>query len=185
MTLAGLGALSSATLVTPIGLEMLHYPLDPVHARILVASFDLGCANEIIDVLSCITSGHLWIDRASDRDSTSQARQKFVHRDGDHLTGLNVFRAYLAIKDQRAAHTCVVKWCKDNFVNGKTLAMAHKVRDQLRDLVERNGRDWRTSCGGDLEVVNRSLLQGLYMNTALIQPDGSYRQTAGTLVSPD
>lgn len=30
-------------------------------------------------------------------------------------------------------------------------------------------------------MVGRSLLQGLFMNTAVIQADGSYRQTAGSL----
>lgn len=155
---------------------MLRYPLDPEHARILVASFALGCPNEIIDVLSLIVSGPVWINRASDRESAATARAKFIHKDGDHLTGLNVLRAYLALKEQRG------KWCRDNHVNAKTLSAALRVRDQLRDLAEREGKDWKVSCESEMEVVVRSLLQGLFMNTAIIQADGSYRQTAGNLV---
>jgi len=175
-TLAGLGALDSPTLITPLGREMLHYPLDPEHARILMASFTLGCASEIIDIVSLVVSGPVWIDRASDRVSAATARAKFIHRDGDHLTGLNVFRAFLAANESRG------RWCRENHVNAKTLSAAMRVRDQLRELATRNGKDWNVSCGSETEVVVRCLLQGLFMNTAIIQADGTYKQTAGSLV---
>ncbi|KIR72693.1 ATP-dependent RNA helicase prh1 [Cryptococcus deuterogattii CA1014] len=127
--LVGLSALSSPTTITPLGLQMLRFPLDPPHARILLAAFEYGCPNEIIDIISL----------------------------------------------------SLVGWCKDNHVNSKTLAQALKVRDQLRELSERLGKDWKSSCGSEWGMVGKSLLQGLFMNTAVIQADGSYRQTAGSL----
>ena len=166
---------------------MLKYPLDPPHARILIASFDLGCISEIIDILSLINSGPLFIDRAADRDSAAASRSKFVHRDGDHLTHLNVLRAYLALKDETKSTQSqggVVRWLKENHVNGKTIQHALKVREQLQELVRREGKDPNSSCGSETEVVARCMLRGLFMNTAIIQSDGSYRQTAGSLVCP-
>lgn len=163
---------------------MLRYPLDPEYSRILIASFDLGCPSEIIDVLSLFNAGIVWVDRSSDRDAAATARAKFVHRDGDHLTAMNVLRAYVALKDQdQKSNVKIGRWCKENFVNHKTMVAAVKVRDQLRELAQRNGRDWKVSCGSETELVIRCLLQGLFMNTALIQADGTYKQTAGNLVS--
>lgn len=186
-TLAGLGAISSPTEITPLGRRMLRYPLDPEHARILLAAYEYGCASEIIDILSLAVSGAVFLDRAQDaRETAAAARAKFLHRDGDHLTAMNVFRAYLALKEQRAAEHATDKggiaaWCRDNHVNGKTLAQAVKVRQQLRELAARFGDDFKSSCGGDTGAVGRALLQGLFMNTAVIQSDGTYRQTAGSL----
>jgi len=181
--LAGLGALSGPRTITPLGLEMLKYPLDPPHARILIASFELGCPSEIIDILSLINSGPLFIDRASDRESAATSRLKFVHRDGDHLTQLNVLRAYISIKQSdKTSMGTVGKWLKDNHVNGKTIQHALKVREQLKELARRDGKDPNISCGSEMELVGRCLLRGLYMNTAIVQSDGSYRQTAGSLV---
>ncbi|KAK8850372.1 hypothetical protein IAR55_004290 [Kwoniella newhampshirensis] len=184
-TLAGLEALSSPTYITPLGRQMLRFPLDPPHARILLASFDHGCPNEIIDILSLINAGgHVFLDRPNDRDDAAIARAKFIHRDGDHLTAMNVFRAYIALKEShRSKQTTqgVLGWCKDNFVNGKTLSQALKVREQLRELCEKTGKEWMTTCGSETGSVMRSLLMGLFMNTAVIQADGSYRQTAGSL----
>ena len=180
--LAGLSALASRTEITPLGTSMLRYPLDPPNAAILLSSFDLSCASEIIDIVSLINaSAPVFVDRPNERESAAAARAKFVHRDGDHLTAMNAFRAYLAVKEQ--GQKSLGAWCRENHVNGKTLASAVKIRDQLRHLAEREGRDPSISCGSDLDVVGRCLLQGLFMNTALIQPDGSYKQTSGSLVS--
>jgi HrpA-like RNA helicase len=164
---------------------MLRYPLEPEHARILLASFALGCPSEIIDILSLTVSGPLWVDRADARESATAARTKFVHRDGDHLTAMNVLRAYLALREQGSGSggkTGIGAWCRDNCVNGKTLLQASKIRGQLRELVVREGRDPDVSCGSEVEPVLKSLLQGLFMNTAVIQADATYQQSSGKLV---
>lgn len=188
-TLAGLGALDGPTSITALGREMLKYPLDPPHARILIASFDpaMGCTSEIIDILALINSGPLFIDRAADRESAAASRTKFVHRDGDHLTHLNVLRAYLALSHEETAKGRG-RWLRENHVNGKTIQHALRVRQQLHELVRRQSGqhqyDPTTTCGSETDVVGRCMLQGLFMNTAIIQSDGTYRQTAGSLVRP-
>nr|XP_019051332.1 ATP-dependent RNA helicase prh1 [Kwoniella bestiolae CBS 10118]OCF30262.1 ATP-dependent RNA helicase prh1 [Kwoniella bestiolae CBS 10118] len=196
--LAGLGALSGPTEITELGKEMLKYPLDPPHSRILIAAFENQCPNEIIDILSIINAGGtVFVDRPNEREEASNARAKFVHRDGDHMTSLKVFRDFLDIKELKKASQSsgkksngaggVVGWCKDNYVNNKTLNQAIKIRDQLRELSERYGRDWKVSSsstaqgGHDSSPILRSLLAGLFMNSAVIQADGSYKQTAGSL----
>ncbi|KAK1922948.1 ATP-dependent RNA helicase prh1 [Papiliotrema laurentii] len=180
-TLAGLGAISSPTTITDLGRDMLKYPLDPAHARILIASFEYGCPKEIIDILSLLNSGPVWIDRSSDRESAAEARMKYINKDGDHLTALNVFNNFIELREQKASNRAIVAWAKENHVNTKSLVQALKIREQLRDLAGKHGKDWKVSAGMDTGVVVRALLQGLFMNTAVIQADGTYRQTAGSL----
>ena len=184
-TLAGLGALASPTEITSLGREMLKYPLDPSHARILIASYDLGCPSEIIDILSILNagSGSVFIDRSSDRDAAAEARLKFINKDGDHLTALNVFREFITLRNLESQKS-VIKWGRENHVNLKGLTQALKIRQQLQELSEKNGKDWKVAGGVEGGNVVRALLQGLFMNTAVIQADGTYRQTAGSLVSP-
>lgn len=174
---------------------MLKYPLDPSHARILIAAFEYGCPKEIIDVLSLLNSGPIFIDRSSKREEAFEARKKYIDKEGDHLTGLAVFRAFEELKS-RSTNAVVRAWAEETHVNLKSLVQAVKIRDQLRELAIRFGQDWKVSATGskdagvdgtasgvDNSVVIRALLQGLFMNTAVIQADGSYRQSAGSLVS--
>lgn len=186
-TLAGLEAISSPTTITPLGRQMLLYPLDPTHARVLIASLspNSGCVSEIIDILSLGDAGPVWVDKQNERELSAAAKGKFVSRDGDHLTGMNVLRAYLELKgaSQNGGNgKGVGKWAKENYVNLKTLNSALKVRQQLRELVQRHGHDPEVSAGGDMERVRRCLLMGMFVNTAVIQSDGTYRQSAGSLV---
>ena len=183
-TLAGLGALASATEITTLGREMLQYPLDPSHARIFLASFDLQCPSEIIDILSILNagSGSVFVDRSADRDAAAEARLKFINKDGDHLTALNVFREFITLR-QNESQRFIVQWAKENHVNQKGLTQALKIRQQLQELAEKHGKVWNVPGGVESGNVVRALLQGLFMNTAVIQADGTYRQTAGNLVS--
>jgi len=182
-TLAGLGALSSPTSVTDLGRDMLKYPLDPTHARILLASFDFGCPNEIIDILALLNAGGaVFVDRSSDRDKAAESRRKFISRDGDHLTALNVFREFIALSQSKETRSGIGRWAKENHINLKPLGQAIKIREQLRSLAEKHGKDWKVAAGAESGPVVRALLQGLFMNTAVIQADGTYRQTAGSLV---
>lgn len=94
---------------------------------------------------------------------------------------MNVLRAFIAIKEDKAESP--VRWAKENYVNVKTLQAALRVREQLHKLAQREKMDPSVSCGSEMEKVGKCLLSGLYMNTAVVQSDGTYRQTAGSLVS--
>lgn len=154
---------------------MASLPLDPVYARVLLASFAEGCPREIVDLVSLLGSkDQLLINTAATRDLAHAARQKFVHRRGDHLLLLNILRAFeeLDERDERKA------WCRDNFVSYKAMLAVLDARKQLRERVERLGLgEWSQSVGDEDEPVLNALVGGLFANTALRQEDGTYRHT--------
>lgn len=157
---------------------MASLPLDPVYSRVLLSSFSEGCPSDVIDLLSLLGSrDNLLNNSAAVRDQAEKARAKFVHRTGDHMMLLNMLRAYEDVeKDERRT------WCKDHFVNHKVMQQVLQMRLQLRERCERLKLDWEMSVGEDAEPVLNSLVAGLFGNTALLQPDGSYRQTTSRRV---
>jgi pre-mRNA-splicing factor ATP-dependent RNA helicase DHX15/PRP43 len=56
--------------------------------------------------------------------AADEAKAKFTHIDGDHLTLLNVYHAYKSQGED-------AKWCYDNFLNMRALKSADSVRTQL------------------------------------------------------
>lgn len=154
---------------------MAQLPLDPVYARVLVASFVEGCPREIIDLVSLLGSkDQLLINTSSTRDAANAARQKFVHRTGDHMMLLNILRAYEELdgKDERK------QWCKDNFISFKAMSSVLDARKQLLERAQRlKLGDPDASAGDEAEPVLNALIGGLFANTALRQEDGSYRHT--------
>ncbi|SCZ98073.1 BZ3500_MvSof-1268-A1-R1_Chr3-3g06556 [Microbotryum saponariae] len=182
LTLHGLGALDKKGQITPLGKRMALLPLDPIYAKVLLTSFEESCPRRIIDLVALLGSkDQLFISTFSTREEANKARIKFRHRSGDHWTLLNVLQAYEGIQgtEQRK------EWCRANFVNHRAMVQVLDARKQVRDRCEGLGLEWDVEGegegkGGEEEEEERvlaSLIAGLFANSALLQPDGSYRHT--------
>jgi HrpA-like RNA helicase len=180
--------------LTELGKRMQHYPMIPSRSRILLESFKAGCPSEIIDILSLQEAGNPILESASQREKAEKIKTTFKHRDGDHLTYLAIFRAFIEQQDQykaalaqdskAASGTSPTVWCKDNALNFRVLKEAVQIRNQLRQLAQQQGQDPDISAGEDQDRVLKCLLHGLPLNTARIQPDKrGYRQLVGSRVS--
>jgi HrpA-like RNA helicase len=178
-----LEALDDNGSLTPLGRQMAAFPLEPGYARAILAAKDLGCTSEVIDIISILSaSSKLFVDISDKRDAVAEARKMFRHTSGDHLTTLNAVRAYheIASESSRAARR---DWCRKHFLNERTLLEAFSIRSQLQQTCSRLKIDAGLSCGDKDEPILRSLSFGLRRHSALLQPDGSYKQTMGRSVS--
>lgn len=162
---------------------MASFPIEPHFSRSILASSENTCTKEILTIVSILSSSSkLFLDISDQREAASDARRKFRHPSGDHMTILNAVRAYEEIaknenKIQRK------EWCRKHFVNERTLTEARKIREQLIDVCRKVGLDPDVSCGEDEDPVITSLGYGLVGNSAFLQQDGSYKQTMGHSVS--
>jgi HrpA-like RNA helicase len=162
---------------------MADFPLEPIYGAVLIASQEYGCTQEVLDIISVISSqSKLFVDVSDKREFVAEARRKFYHFSGDHMTTVNAFRSYqdLAAQENRRERG---EWCRKHFLNDRTFTEALKIRDQLRVCCRKQGIDWRLSCGDKEENVLRSLACGLVQNSAFLQPDGTYKQVIGHSVS--
>ena len=105
-----------------------------------------------------------------------RARRRFAVYEGDHVTYLNVFNAYLAAGGSE-------RWCREHGVRAAVMRKAVHVRRQLRAYCVRAGvplvarRD-----PSDAQPLVRSIAAGFFANAAVRTPDGTYRplQSAGS-----
>ncbi|KAG8927600.1 putative ATP-dependent RNA helicase dhr2 [Tulasnella sp. 418] len=156
--------------------------------------------NQVTSLLALLSaSGKTFFDPSdsNQREAASEARLKFRHRSGDHMTILNALRAYEELSGQLddtsskskgeggIGRKGVREWCKEHFLNERTLKEALEIRRQLRQCCEKQKMDWKARGNiqegeeGEEEGVLKSMLAGLWQNTALITPDGTYRQVIG------
>lgn len=173
LALHGLEATDKLGKITALGRQMASLPLEPMYSRVLLSSFASGCPRDIIDLVSLIGArDSLLVNSMATRDAANAARKKFVHRSGDHMMLLNLLRAYEDVEPDEQK-----KWCRDNFINPRAMFLVLDSRKQLRERCERMKLDWEPSAGEDTDVVLSTLVEGLWANTALLQPDGSYRHS--------
>ena len=181
--LFALGALDDyAKLTKPLGLRMAELSLDPMLAKSLLTAPRFGCLSEVLTIAAMVTSqGSLWV---SDKKAWEGARRQFAADEGDHLTLLNVYQAFVTKGHKEA------RWCKEHRLNSKFLTKAVSIRAQLKRYLERFGIDVSERLGSNAggggtvvdagEKIRRCLTTGFFANCARMQPDGSFKTVNGS-----
>ena len=83
---------------------------------------------------------------------------QFFHMTSDHVTLLNIYRGWIAARKSE-------KWCRENFINFKTLQEAEQIRDQLQHIMEAELLPIN-SCGQNSELIQKAVCAGFFRNTA-------------------
>ncbi|KAL7275973.1 hypothetical protein RUND412_001042 [Rhizina undulata] len=178
--LFALGALDDyARLTKPLGTRMAEMPLDPMTAKILLNSIEFGCTDQILSIAAMTTVQNVFITHDGDKKPAESAKRKFAVEEGDHLTLLNVYESFVT-KGQKSS-----KWCRDHYLNFKSLSRAVSVRAQLKRYVERFNVDLGKGKGEGLvtgETIRRCLVTGYFAHAARMQPDGTFRAVNGDVV---
>ncbi|KAJ2548299.1 ATP-dependent RNA helicase [Coemansia sp. RSA 1933] len=173
LELYALEALDDKGSLTTLGRWMSEFPLEPTYSKVIYASQKAGCTSEVVDIVALLSVDSLFYIPADKRDESNAAQMTFRSTDGDHLTYLNLLRAYNKVNGDK-------DWCHEHFVNRRNMRHVLDVRRQLIRLCTRLGLDTEKSCGTDMDAVLKCFLSGFFHNCALLQPDGSYRSLNGS-----
>ncbi|KAF2157062.1 P-loop containing nucleoside triphosphate hydrolase protein [Myriangium duriaei CBS 260.36] len=182
--LHSLGALDDyARLTKPLGYQMAELAVDPMMGKVLLSAPKFSCLPEILSIAAMTTlQGSVWVQHDSGHKALETSRWKFAVEEGDHLTLLNVYEAFITKGRKDAA------WCRGNMLNFKSLSQAVSVRNQLKRYVERfgllveerpTGREAHAQSSERAEQIRRCLTTGYFAHAARMQPDGSYRTVDG------
>lgn len=194
--LYSLGALDDyAKLTKPIGLRMAELAVEPMMARSLLEAPRFKCLSEILTI-SAMTSlqGAVWFQHEGEKKAQESARRKFAAAEGDHLTLLNVYQAFVT-KGKKEA-----RWCREHYLDYKAMSRAVSIRAQLKRYLERFGIDVNESLSsvsassarvlsrGQIldeehkaaamekgEAIRRCLTTGFFAHAARMQPDGTFQ----------
>ncbi|CAH2066533.1 unnamed protein product, partial [Iphiclides podalirius] len=160
LLLKELGAVDNETdpKLTILGKKMTAFPIDPKYSKILLCAPDYDCLDEALSLVAVLSSENVFHMPIHKREEALKVKQKFISPLGDHITLLNVYKAFskAALKKQ---------WCKENYLNHKNLSYAQDIREQLLTICQRLNLTV-TSCGSALDQLLKCLLSGLFTNCA-------------------
>lgn len=110
-----LAAMNDEGELTALGKFMAEFPLDPQVrqsyevfflllnsnsfliqlAKLLIASPDFKCSNEILTITAMLSVPNVWLRPNNHRREADAAKETFTVPESDHLTLLNVFNQYM------------------------------------------------------------------------------------------
>ncbi|XP_072703990.1 pre-mRNA-splicing factor ATP-dependent RNA helicase DHX16-like isoform X3 [Ciconia boyciana] len=165
--LYALGALNHLGELTTLGRRMAELPVEPMLAKMILASEQYGCTEEVLTVAAMLSVNNAIFYRPKDKVlHADSARLGFHLPGGDHLVLLNVYSQWVA-----SGHS--LQWCYEHFVQARSLRRARDVREQLEGLMERV-EVAPSSCAGDYALVRKAITAGFFYHTARLTR-GGYR----------
>uniref|UniRef100_A0A8C5ERC5 RNA helicase n=1 Tax=Gouania willdenowi TaxID=441366 RepID=A0A8C5ERC5_GOUWI len=135
--------------LTELGSMMAEFPLDPQLAKMVIASCEFNCSNEILSITAMLSGN------AQDW--------------AEVIICLN-FHHFFPDNDSN-------QWCYDNFVNYRSLASADNVRMQLSRIMDRFNLPRRSTefTSRDYYInIRRALCTGFFMQVAHLERTGHY-----------
>lgn len=61
----------------------------------------LRCREEIVSIVALLSADSIMINTTAQREQANNVRAKFASSEGDHITLLNIFRAFRTAKQNR------------------------------------------------------------------------------------
>nr|XP_010589984.1 probable ATP-dependent RNA helicase DHX35 [Loxodonta africana] len=156
-------------LTEPLGMRIAEFPLNPMFAKMLLESGNFGCSQEILSIAAMMQIQNVFVIPPNQKSQAIRLHRKFAVEEGDHLTMLNVYEAFIK-------HNKSSQWCQKHFLNYKGLVRAATVREQLKKLLVKFQVPKKSS-EGDPDPVLRCIVSGFFANAARFHSTGAYRTT--------
>ncbi|BFG27882.1 hypothetical protein CerSpe_141560 [Prunus speciosa] len=174
--LYSLGVLDDdAKLTSPTGFQIAEIPLDPMISKMILASGQLGCSEEMITIAATLSIQSIWVSGWGSQKELDEAKLNFAAAEGDHVSFLNVYKGFLQSGKSS-------QWCHKNFVNYQAMKKVLEIREQLRRTAQRIGIVLK-SCERDTVVVRKAITNGFFANACRLEAsshDGKYKTIRGS-----
>ncbi|KAF9200382.1 hypothetical protein BGZ49_009397 [Haplosporangium sp. Z 27] len=148
-------------LTIPLGMRLAEFPLDPLLGKILLDSEKFGCSHEMLTIAAMVSVQNVFVNPTS--LASEEQHRKFGALEGDHITLLNVYNAFV----------------------GRAMSRALSIRSHLERYLTRvlnvAAPSKLTSCtsqqansNNSTVMIRKCLVSGYFAQAARIAPDGTH-----------
>jgi pre-mRNA-splicing factor ATP-dependent RNA helicase DHX15/PRP43 len=136
----------------------------------LLNSPRFACSNEVLSIVAMLSVPVVFVRPRDQGRAADEAKARFAHQDGDHLTLLNVYHAFKQNNDDPG-------WCHEQFLNSRALKQADSVRSQLARVMERLNVPLVSTPFESADYylnIRKSLTNSMFMHVGHLERNGHY-----------
>jgi ATP-dependent RNA helicase DDX35 len=172
--LHALNALDGDGNLTPEGFIMAELPLSPMHSKMILTACDFGCSDEILSIIAMLQVQQIFSTPKSGQGSINarRARRNFEVREGDLITYLNVYQAFVA-------NDCTKEFCGQYHIIYRHMKRVVEIRNQLASLLTKQFKLKLIANTQGIQNICRAICAGLFPFAAYLHHSGSYKMVRG------
>ena len=169
-----LGAMDDDGNLTELGSQMNQFPLEPELAKIVLAGVKYKCVNDMLTIAATLSVKSPFLRPRGKENEADSKKYMFTHHSGDHITLIMVYNAF------KKNEYLNKDFCKDNFINYRTMKAIDNVRNQLKDILIKMNidvpeNDYNNEIKGKRERrIIKSLISGYFAQVAYLESGGYY-----------
>lgn len=160
--------------VTPLGKQIVEYPLQPSLARVLIRSKQLQCDEAALPIISMLSVEDVFI-RPNNKEDSSKAIQ--IHKELEEKAGqTSDFATLLAIYQLATRSSNQRHWCARHYIHWRAIKSAVSIHKQLEGILNRQSSIPTSVNDSDIlpaplsERLRQCLCYGLFCNAARLGP---------------
>ncbi len=167
-----LGAMDDDGKLTELGSQMNQFPLEPELSKMVLAGVKYKCINDMLTIAATLSVKSPFLRPRGKENEADSKKYQFTHHSGDHITLIMVYNAFKKNENQN--------WCRDNYINFRTMKAIDNVRGQLADILKKmnitvTDNDYNNEIKGKRERrILKSLIAGYFAQVAHLETAGYY-----------
>ena len=168
-----LGAMDDDGKLTELGSQMNQFPLEPELSKMVLAGVKYKCINDMLTLAATLSVKSPFLRPRGKENEADSKKYQFTHHTGDHITLIMAFNSF-------KKNEFTKDWCRDNFINFRTMKAIDNVRGQLADILTKMNivvpqNDYNNEIKGKRERrIIKSLISGYFSQVAHLESAGYY-----------
>ena len=167
-----INALDKEEKLTPIGSKLVRFPLDPRHARILLAAHDFNCLHEILIIVSALSIQDPRERPIDKQQKADESHKQFSDDDSDFLWFLNLWNFYQK-QIKQLSQNKLRKLCQTNFLSYMKMREWIDIHRQLRHVCTEMGLLLNTE-SASYQNIHCAILSGMSSHVAFLSDKHEY-----------
>ncbi len=128
-----INALDKQDDLTTIGRNIARFPLDPRHARLLIAANEFNCLNEILIIVSALSIQSPRERPIDKQEKSDKAHEQYDDENSDFLWFVNLWHFYQK-QQKKLSQNKLRKLCQQNFLSYMRMREWADIHRQLRHV---------------------------------------------------
>ena len=168
-----LGAMDDEGKLTELGSQMNQFPLEPELSKMVLAGVKYKCINDMLTIAATLSVKSPFLRPRGKENEADSKKYQFTHHTGDHITLIMAFNSF-------KKNEFTKDWCRDNYINYRTMKAIDNVRNQLGDILKKMNitvpeNDYNNEIKGKRERrILKSLIAGYFAQVAHLETAGYY-----------
>jgi len=172
-----LGAVSSASQITPIGRQLAMIPIEPRLGRIIIAAHQYGTLTEILIIVSGLSIMDPREYPAEFKEKASLSHAQFAHPESDFLSYLKLWE-FIHEQKRKLSNQKFRKLMRENFLSYLRICEWLDVHSQLQEVaIELHFK--MNQVAADTSQIHKSMLSGLLDGIGLKEEKTEYLGARG------